>query len=77
MLVDDGSRLDEQGGGGGAAALVRRTVSPAVKVKAAGGVRTLDSLLAPHELGATRFGATATASILDDLARRLNESATA
>ncbi|KAB2350391.1 deoxyribose-phosphate aldolase [Actinomadura rudentiformis] len=55
-------------------ALMRRTVSAAVKVKAAGGVRTLDALLALHELGATRFGATATATILDDLASRLANS---
>jgi deoxyribose-phosphate aldolase len=42
-----------------------------VKVKAAGGVRTLDALLALHSLGADRFGATATAAILDDLTARL------
>jgi deoxyribose-phosphate aldolase len=52
-------------------ALMRKTVSPAVKVKAAGGVRTLDALLELNRLGATRFGATATAVILDDLAARL------
>ena len=51
-------------------ALMRRTVSPAVQVKAAGGVRTLDRLLELHRLGATRFGATATATILDDLRAR-------
>ncbi|MFV0457341.1 MAG: deoxyribose-phosphate aldolase [Actinomycetales bacterium] len=52
-------------------ALMRATVSPAVQVKAAGGVRSLDALLALNRLGATRFGATATASILDDLTGRL------
>jgi deoxyribose-phosphate aldolase len=51
-------------------ALMRRTVSPAVQVKAAGGVRTLDALLELNRLGATRFGATATAAILDDLEQR-------
>lgn len=51
-------------------ALMRRTVSPHVGVKAAGGVRTLDRLLELAALGATRFGATATATILDDLAAR-------
>lgn len=60
--------------GGGATAddiaLMRATVSPHVHVKAAGGVRTLDALLALHDLGAVRFGATATAAILDDLAAR-------
>ncbi|MET7419697.1 deoxyribose-phosphate aldolase [Dactylosporangium sp. NPDC005555] len=50
--------------------LMRATVSPAVRVKAAGGVRTLDTLLTLHEAGATRFGATATETILDDLAAR-------
>jgi deoxyribose-phosphate aldolase len=51
-------------------ALMRASVSPHVKIKAAGGVRTLDILLAMADIGVTRFGATATATILDDLARR-------
>ncbi|MEU6713935.1 deoxyribose-phosphate aldolase [Nonomuraea sp. NPDC046802] len=51
-------------------ALMRRTVSSHVQVKAAGGVRTLDALLELRRLGATRFGATATAAILDDLQGR-------
>ncbi|MGP3932038.1 hypothetical protein [Nonomuraea sp. KM88] len=51
---------------------MRRTVSSRVQVKAAGGVRTLDALLHLHRLGATRFGATATAAILDDLENRRN-----
>jgi deoxyribose-phosphate aldolase len=51
-------------------ALMRRTVSPKVQVKAAGGVRTLDALLAVIELGVTRVGATATATILDDFRAR-------
>lgn len=46
--------------------LMRETVGPAVKVKAAHGVRTLDALLAVIEAGAERCGATATATILDD-----------
>ena len=54
-------------------ALMRRTVSPAVKVKAAGGVRTLDALLELNRLGATRFGATTTAAMLDDLEQRRKE----
>jgi len=56
-------------------ALMRRTVSPHIGVKAAGGVRTLDVLLELNRLGANRFGATATASILNDLERRRSESA--
>ncbi|MEU4428780.1 deoxyribose-phosphate aldolase [Actinoplanes sp. NPDC024001] len=50
--------------------LMRAAVSPAIHVKAAGGVRTLDTLLELYAAGATRFGATATESILDDLAAR-------
>ena len=51
-------------------ALMRRTVSPKIGVKAAGGVRTLDGLLAVMELGVTRIGATQTATILDDFRSR-------
>ncbi|MEV6350507.1 deoxyribose-phosphate aldolase [Actinoplanes sp. NPDC051851] len=50
--------------------LMRAAVSPHVQVKAAGGVRSLDTLLTLHEAGATRFGATATEAILDDFAAR-------
>ncbi len=50
--------------------LMRRTVSPHVQVKAAGGVRTLDALLAVLELGVSRVGATATKAILDDFLAR-------
>ena len=50
--------------------LMRRSVSPHVGVKAAGGVRTLDGLLAVMELGVTRIGATQTAAILDDFRAR-------
>ncbi len=50
--------------------LMRASVSPRTGVKAAGGVRTLDILLALHDAGATRFGATATESILAELAGR-------
>jgi deoxyribose-phosphate aldolase len=51
-------------------ALMRRSVSPRVRVKAAGGVRTLDALLAVLELGVSRVGATATKTILDDFRAR-------
>ncbi len=50
--------------------LMRRSVSPRVRIKAAGGVRTLDALLAVLELGVTRVGATQTKSILDDFRAR-------
>ena len=51
--------------------LMRRTVSPHVQVKAAGGVRTLDALLAVMDLGVTRVGATASAAILDECKTKL------
>ncbi len=51
-------------------ALMRRSVSPHVGVKAAGGVRTLDALVAVMALGVTRCGATATKTILDDFRAR-------
>jgi deoxyribose-phosphate aldolase len=51
--------------------LMRANVSEKVQVKAAGGVRTLDALLAVIDAGVTRCGATATAAILDDFEKRL------
>jgi deoxyribose-phosphate aldolase len=51
--------------------LMRASVGPKVKVKAAHGVRTLDALLAVIEAGADRCGATATATILDDYRARV------
>jgi len=51
-------------------ALMRRTVSPHVQVKAAGGVRTLDALIDVMNLGVTRIGATATKAIIDDFRAR-------
>ncbi len=50
--------------------LMRATVSPHVKVKAAHGVRTLDTMLDVLNVGADRVGATATATIIDDLRAR-------
>ena len=50
--------------------LMRATVSPRVKVKAAGGVRTLDALLEVMGVGADRCGATRTAEMLDEYRAR-------
>jgi deoxyribose-phosphate aldolase len=50
--------------------LMRTNTSPHIRVKAAGGVRTLDALLAVMDLGVTRIGATATATIIDDFRAR-------
>jgi len=51
--------------------LMRQHSKPTVQVKAAGGVRTLPDLIRVRELGVTRIGATATAAILDEAARRI------
>ena len=53
--------------------LMRANVSDKVQVKAAGGVRTLDALLAVIDAGCTRCGATATAAILDEFEKRRRE----
>ncbi|MBV6700155.1 deoxyribose-phosphate aldolase [Kitasatospora aureofaciens] len=50
--------------------LMRANTPAHMKVKAAGGVRTLDRMLEFVAAGAERFGATTTATILDDLAAR-------
>lgn len=50
--------------------LMRASVGPRMKVKAAGGVRTLDALIDVLDVGCSRCGATATAAILDDFAER-------
>ncbi len=51
--------------------LMRRCSPPRVQVKAAGGVRTFDRLVAVRALGVTRVGATATKAILDECKARL------
>jgi deoxyribose-phosphate aldolase len=56
---------------------MRATVSPAVRVKAAGGVRTLDALLEVMSVGADRCGATRTAEMLDDYRARMAGAAPA
>jgi len=50
--------------------LMRECADPAVQVKAAGGIRTLDDLLRVRDLGVTRIGATATEAILEEARRR-------
>jgi deoxyribose-phosphate aldolase len=52
--------------------LMRRHSPPTVQVKAAGGVRDLDTLLAVREIGVTRCGATRTAAMLDEARNRLS-----
>lgn len=50
--------------------LMRKYSGPAVQVKCAGGVRTLDDLLKMRTAGATRSGATATEAILKEAVAR-------
>jgi deoxyribose-phosphate aldolase len=57
--------------------LMRASVSPHVKVKAAGGVRTLDALIEVMDAGADRSGATKTAEMLDEFRARKGETAAA
>ncbi|MCF7944576.1 MAG: deoxyribose-phosphate aldolase [Spirochaetia bacterium] len=53
--------------------LMRSSCSEKVKIKAAGGVRTLDAALDVRAAGAVRFGATATKAILEECRKRENE----
>lgn len=50
--------------------LMKESVGPAVKVKASGGVRTLDELIAVQEVGCSRSGATATAVMIEEARKR-------
>ncbi len=54
--------------------LMKKNVGPNVKVKAAGGVRTLDGLLAVQKAGCARCGATATSAILEEAKERFGVS---
>ncbi len=54
--------------------LMRKHTPERVGVKAAGGVRTLEKALEVHEAGCSRFGATATAAILEAWKARLSQS---
>jgi len=53
--------------------LMKSSIGPDVKLKAAGGVRTLDKLLAVQAAGCTRCGATATPAILEDAMKHFGE----
>jgi deoxyribose-phosphate aldolase len=50
--------------------LMRANTSPHIRVKAAGGVRTLDAMLAVMEVGVSRIGATATEPIIEEFRAR-------
>ena len=51
--------------------LMRECSPPHVQVKAAGGVRSFETLMAVRSVGVTRVGATATKAILDDAKAKL------
>lgn len=51
--------------------LMRKHAAPHVAIKAAGGIRDLDSLLAARELGVSRCGASRTREILEECRARL------
>ena len=53
--------------------LMRAAVSPAVKVKSAGGVRTLDALIDMLDAGVERSGATTTSTMLDEYTQRFGD----
>ncbi len=53
--------------------LMKASSGPKVKVKAAGGVRTLDGLIAVQEAGCSRCGATATISMMEEAIKRFGE----
>lgn len=55
--------------------LMRRSTSPHIQVKAAGGVRTLDALIEVMNVGVTRIGATATEAIIEDFRSRKSGAA--
>jgi deoxyribose-phosphate aldolase len=62
-FVKNGTGYSPRGAEAGEIALMRRIVGDRVGVKAAGGVRTLDAMLAMLAAGACRVGATATPAI--------------
>jgi deoxyribose-phosphate aldolase len=51
--------------------LMRKHSPPQVQVKAAGGIRDLDALLAVRAIGVSRVGATRTETMLEDCRKRL------
>ena len=53
--------------------LLKRSIGPNVKVKASGGIRSLDALLRVQEVGCERCGATATVAILEEARERFGD----
>jgi deoxyribose-phosphate aldolase len=55
--------------------LLRKYLPEEIGIKAAGGIRSVDDVLAVYEAGCSRVGTTATAAILDDWKSRLAATA--
>ena len=55
--------------------LMRKHSPPHIRVKAAGGIRTLDALLEVRAIGVSRSGATRTAEMLDECKQRIDAGA--
>lgn len=53
--------------------LMKENIGPKVKLKAAGGVRTLDQLLEVRAAGCSRSGATASSAILEEAKKRFGK----
>lgn len=53
--------------------LMKANIGPNVKLKAAGGIRTLDQLIEVQKVGCDRCGATATVAIMKDALSRFRE----
>ena len=53
--------------------IMKEFVKPPTKIKAAGGIRTLDDVLLMRKIGVSRVGTTSTVSILNDLRKRLQQ----
>lgn len=70
MVKGDDGKYSYEGATDHDLKLMRKHSDPDIKVKAAGGVRTLDDLLRVRELGATRVGATATIKMIEDAKER-------
>jgi deoxyribose-phosphate aldolase len=69
-FVKTSSGFSPRGATLGDVRLMRASVGPGVQVKAAGGVKSLDALLAVIDAGATRVGASAAIRMLDEFKRR-------
>ncbi|HDQ45531.1 MAG TPA: deoxyribose-phosphate aldolase [bacterium] len=70
FVKDTDGRWVSRGAADGDLKLMLRHAGPAMKVKAAGGIRTLDDLLRVRALGVSRVGASATESILKEARER-------